>query len=530
MYHSRAKHPGGASVRRSWNRRLQWDGALSQALVDALWRDAGALLARGRVLQRKLGCTVVRLQTADGDFTLKRHIVGNWRRAALSRTTAAIAWTNGRMLHDAGVPTPRPRARLEEFAGPFKRSAYIVCDYIPGESLYRCMRYDQLSPRAIEDVARQVAEIWQQLDGLQVCHNDFKPENLLVDPQNKVWLIDLDRLQPAPKLATRRDRQMTDASCLLHPRAWRASPAAAEAFRQRLLETAAGAALLAACPAGHALRRPPGKANGQGGLLTVVITGSADPAAVRRCVESARDYADEILVVYDSRSNAGGMHVPPPAGCRVVHTSLADPVASAAWTDQQARHPWILRLAPNEQLTAELGRQIPELLISDPPQAGFRIARAAHFQGRRLKHFSATTQGSVLLYRRGAVRHVASGGGVEAIVDDGSVGRIKSQLLSETCNSLDQYVHDMSLAAAQAANQTLATGGRPHGLGAVGRAAATFFRSYFWQGGFLDGRPGVIASALAAFAARIEETTLADRLRGAADPWSEPAPAAAQLA
>ena len=72
----------------------------------------------------------------------------------------------------------------------------MLTEYVEGTTLYRHMRFDHPSEENIHDLAKQVAELWQQLDDLKVSHNDFKTENFQIDPDGKLWLIDLRT--PAP--------------------------------------------------------------------------------------------------------------------------------------------------------------------------------------------------------------------------------------------------------------------------------------------------------------------------------------------
>ncbi len=145
-----------------------------------------------------------------GSFVVKHHNWGTYYRTAkkaLARSTARKTWCDGRFLCEAGVPTPRPRAFFEWRLGPFHTSSYALFDYVPGTSLYRLMRFERPSRDFVRDLARQVAAIWQQLDEMGVWHNDFKTENLLVDPHGKVWLIDMERTRRYRNRERMRQRQ-----------------------------------------------------------------------------------------------------------------------------------------------------------------------------------------------------------------------------------------------------------------------------------------------------------------------------------
>ena len=101
------------------------------------------------------------------------------------------------------------------------------------------MRYGEPDASTVDHFARQVADIWQLLDDLRFCHNDLKPENLMIDDNNRVWLIDVENGRWHRDRRTLRPFQVQDAKRLMHIRSWQAVPQAAEQFRQRLLATPA---------------------------------------------------------------------------------------------------------------------------------------------------------------------------------------------------------------------------------------------------------------------------------------------------
>jgi len=229
--------------RRTFNRVMRWDASVPPELVERMWCDPQGLLAGGTRLQHKPSCTVVRIDDPAGPWVWKHHVGGGLRRlrrAATACSPARKAWIDGWFLHEAGVPTPRPRAVLERRVGPFKTSSYFLADYVPGRSLYRLLRYEWPSEAVVRELAQQTAAIWQRLDELGVCHNDFKTENLLVDPQGKVWLIDVDRMLRFPRRDQMRQRQARDAADLLHERNWRRNPGGGD-FSPRDFEDAGGA-------------------------------------------------------------------------------------------------------------------------------------------------------------------------------------------------------------------------------------------------------------------------------------------------
>lgn len=501
-------------TRRSLRRALQWDADLPADLVEQIWSDPHALLASGPKLQDKLRCTVARIDHPAGIFTWKHHNWGTLRRTfkkCLAQSPARKSWHDSGFLREAGIPTPRVRAVLECQFGPLQYCSYLLTDYIVGTSLYRLMRFERPSDELIENLASQVATIWQQLDDLGVWHNDFKTENFLVDRSGKVWLIDFERMRRfANADRTRmRERQMKDARDLLHPRNWRSQPAAAEVFRQAILATPAAKQTLVGQRANeHPLAKPTAPHNSPNHLLTVLITCQNAEDTIVGCLESVRDMADEILVADFNSTDATRDLVREFGGCRIIEPSCLPTAAGRAdhvvdlvtWTANQAKHEWILRLRPDEQLNGELSRQIQDLLASEPKHEGFEISRTVYLHGRRLRFGDFRSEPAIRLFRKRSAKFELRDGRVEVGIPSGKVGTVKSRLVYEACPSIERCVRDMMRAATRAANDAVQKGRQSSFRALLWRVPQSFFRSYVARWGWLDGSAGLHASFLAALA------------------------------
>jgi hypothetical protein len=498
-----------AQRRHSFDRTMFWDASLNRDLVERIWGDPQALLAEGNTLQDKLRCTVTRIDHPAGPFVWKHHNWGSWGRTlrrSLSRSVARKAWLDGRLLLGAGIPTPRPRAFIEIRIGPFKTTSYFLADYVAGTSLYRLMRFAPPPMEVVRHLAEQVAAIWQQLDDLRVCHNDFKTENLLVDPQGKVWLIDLDRLRRCRRVDDVRRRQIRDAGDLLHPRNWRTDPAAAELFRREIVKTpAATAALASPLAAKHPLSRPAPTTNRAEQLITVLIACHNSANTIAACLESVRDTADEILVADAGSTDETLRIVRKFGGCRVIERDGPDDADFEAWAHEQARHPWILRILPEEQLNPELARKVQDMLATEPNEDGFRVGRTHFYRGQRLKLGGYHHDTSIRLYRKQSAHYESRDGRVEVTVNSRKIGTFQPRLFYESCPSIAQRLSAMIQVTVRAAEDADRQGLSPQRWKVLWKAPWQFVRTYFLRGGWLDGWAGLHASCLAAFSVYLRE-------------------------
>lgn len=510
--------------RRSFARYMCWDAELSNELVEQLWRDPHVLLKAGCKLQDKLRCTVVRLEHAGRPFVWKHHNWGSLRRTvkrSLHQSVASKSWHDARLVETAGIPTPRPRAYVERRLGPLKVCSYILTDFVEGTSLYRIMRYGHPTEQFVRYLARQVADIWQRLDELCVIHNDFKTENLLIDPQGKVWLIDFEKMRRLRRRSQVRRRQVKDARDLLHPRNWRTNPWAAEVFREAIRQTPAGQEAVAGCDgAGHPLSHPVAAANRPTQLVTVLVPCRNAARTIRPCLESVRDMADEILVADASSTDDTRRLVREFGDCRIIEGEGPADAAFEAWANEHAQHPWILRLLPDEQLNPELARKVQDLLATEPREDGFRIGRTFCFGGTRLTHGGFHRETSIRLYRKSAARYETRDGRVEVTIPSGKPGWFKPRLFFHAYSSAEQYLSDAIQVAGRAAEDAYRRGERPRRRGVLWRAPWQFARSYVLGGGWLDGWAGLHASWTSAFAICLREAMLWDMYQPAAMPRS----------
>jgi (heptosyl)LPS beta-1,4-glucosyltransferase len=497
--------------RRSAGWFMQWDNGLPAELVEKLWNDPDAVL-RQQTLQDKLRCTVARIDSQTSSFVWKRHTwggIGRTLRRSLSSSTARRSWLDGRFLWQLGVPTPRPRAFLERRIGPLKSRSYLLTDYVPGTSLYRFMRFGSPSQATILHFARQVAAIWQRMDDVRIQHNDFQTENLLVDLQGKLWLIDLERLCRDQGTGRARRKQISDLERLLHPRNWRANPEAVEVFRREILKTVAGATALAAAGGkDHPLNRSLPLANRESQLVTVLIPCRNAAATIIKCLKSVHDMADEILVVDAGSTDESLNLVREFGGCKIIEAPQLEGAAFAAWAHSHAKHPWVLRILPDEQLSPELARETQYTLAIESNDDAFEVLHTASFRGRWLQHGGFAKKSSVRLYRKDSVRFASRQGRVEVIVPSTRIGRIPFTITREICPSIDQYVTQTIHRAADAARVQSHANHEPTQRSILFDTLRRLFKSLVLQSGWMDGWAGLHACYLSAMAIYIRQSAL----------------------
>lgn len=92
-------------------------------------------------------------------------------------------------MHAQGLAVARPVAALYAPAGVFYR-ADLITERIPGaQSLADVLRRNALP----SEVWAQIGQTIGQMHALEVDHTDLNCRNILLDDQQKIWLIDFDK-------------------------------------------------------------------------------------------------------------------------------------------------------------------------------------------------------------------------------------------------------------------------------------------------------------------------------------------------
>ncbi len=89
--------------------------------------------------------------------------------------------------------------------------AYLVLEYVPGDTLAERVAHGPLSLEATQSIARQIAEAVSAAHDKGVVHRDLKPGNIKITPENRVKVLDFGLAK-----AIRHDDR-SDATTATHP-------------------------------------------------------------------------------------------------------------------------------------------------------------------------------------------------------------------------------------------------------------------------------------------------------------------------
>ena len=216
---------------------------------------------------------------------------------------------------------------------------------------------------------------------------------------------------------------------------------------------------------------------------------------ISRALESLR-CCDEVVVV-DSGSTDRTVELAEKLGARVIESNWRGYAGQKNYASSQCEYDWVMSLDADEALSEALEGEIWQIKKNGPQFDAYTMPRLAQYLGRWILHSGWYPDRKVRLFDRRKAKWV--GNYVhEAVVVEGSLGHLKSNILHFTCHSLSEHLSTMdrytTLAAEQIVDQKTHVGWTQLAV----NPAWTFFKSYVLQLGFLDGMEGLAIANMAA--------------------------------
>ena len=169
----------------------------------------GNTLAHGKYLlgrtlgQGGFGVTYVALdRLLELRVAIKEYLPQNM--AYRSEGSASLHWHSNVLSKQAGwesfVKEARKMAKMDQIPGIVRvrevfyenETAYIVMDYVEGETLWsRLRKTGAMDGKTCLAVLRPVMNALTEAHKNNMIHRDISPDNIMLDNQNRVWLLDM---------------------------------------------------------------------------------------------------------------------------------------------------------------------------------------------------------------------------------------------------------------------------------------------------------------------------------------------------
>ena len=227
--------------------------------------------------------------------------------------------------------------------------------------------------------------------------------------------------------------------------------------------------------------------------VTATVITLNESANLRAALESL-SWADEIIVV-DSESTDDTAAIARGFTDKVMVRPWPGYIAQKNFAAEHATHDWILSLDADERISPALAEEIRAIVRQRPSAAGYRMPRVTFHLGRWIRSTDWYPDYQLRLYdrrrARWAGRYVH-----ESVKADGPVVDLQGEILHYAYRDLAHHFQTMDRYTTLAARQMFEDGRRAGLLDLAMHPPAAFLRNYVLRGGFRDGIPGLIVSAM----------------------------------
>ena len=229
--------------------------------------------------------------------------------------------------------------------------------------------------------------------------------------------------------------------------------------------------------------------------LSVTIITRNETSHIRAALESV-SWADERIVV-DAESTDDTVAIARELADRVVVREWPGYGAQKNFAASLAAHDWILSLDADERVTPALASQGRQA-IEAPAHAAYRLPRVSHHLGRWIRSTDWYPDHQLRLYdrRRGTWNAARVH---EGITVDGSIGELAGELQHFPYRDLTDHLETINRYTSLVAEQMHAEGRRSGLAHMAVHPPLAFLRNYLVRGGFRDGAPGLVVSAMNAY-------------------------------
>lgn len=231
---------------------------------------------------------------------------------------------------------------------------------------------------------------------------------------------------------------------------------------------------------------------------------------IARCLSSVPDGFEKIVV--DSGSSDDTCAVAASMGARVVHRDFT--TYSEQWRHafDMTTGDWVLALAGDECLTPDLRSALEDL---EPDRGAYRLRRRTWYMGRLLRFGPWAGETTLRLWKRGTVT-VTERSVHEEFLAAGRTGTVgRGCIEHRSYSSLADHLTRMNRYCRLWADDMEEAGRRSTILHVTARPLWRFLSSYVLKGGFLEGVPGLTASAMSGLYVFLKWSFLLERRRRA---------------
>ena len=228
--------------------------------------------------------------------------------------------------------------------------------------------------------------------------------------------------------------------------------------------------------------------------LSVVVITKNEEKNIGKCLGSARNWADELLVV-DDESGDGTVIEAEKYADRILRRRMDNEGKHRNWAYAQARNEWVLSLDADEYVTEELKDEI-STAIRDPKFHAYSIPLRNYIGGYWVRHSGWYPAGKLRLFMKSRFKYEE----VEVhpkVFLEGETGHLTKDIVHRGYPDFEHFLSSLNRQTTLEARKWIQTG-RKMSLGrAVWRTLDRFPRIYIGKKGYKDGFVGFMIAFFA---------------------------------
>ena len=238
--------------------------------------------------------------------------------------------------------------------------------------------------------------------------------------------------------------------------------------------------------------------------LSVVIITYNEEKNIARCIESAREVADDIVVV-DSFSTDKTKQICLAHGVRFVEHAFEGHIEQKNWAITQALYPHILSLDADEALNRDLKKSI-QFVKENWLHDGYYMNRLTNYCGHWVRHCGWYPDKKLRLWdsRKGKWCGTNPHDKYELIEGDKATGYLAGNILHYSYYTIQSHIKQIEYFTDLSAKALFEKGRKPTFIKQYVSPLAKFIESYFLKRGFLDGKYGYIICKNSAWATKLK--------------------------
>lgn len=225
-------------------------------------------------------------------------------------------------------------------------------------------------------------------------------------------------------------------------------------------------------------------------MLSVIVITKNEEENIRRCLESVK-WADEIIVL-DSGSTDATVAIAKEYTEYVYETDWQGFGIQKQRALERATSDWILNLDADEFVTPQLREIILNLTETPSTVSGYRIPIRMYFYEKPLRFCSSPSRHIRLFKRQGARFSADLVHEKIELPSNALIGRIKSPILHHSFRDVSHALNKINLYSSYSAKISINNNKKASLIKTLASTSWMFMRCYILQGGFLNGKSGLL--------------------------------------